>query len=96
MRTLRCTVEAREEALSPSRLERVSNIDDFDSRAPLRPDFTALTEVAGMPRTIFETRSRHISGIGANTANHEPSAARGKKTTPATTRAISSPRAFHD
>jgi hypothetical protein len=38
-------------------LERVSDIDDLDSRAPLRPDFKALMGAAGTPETIFETRS---------------------------------------
>jgi hypothetical protein len=34
-------------------LERVSNINDPDSRAPLRPDFKILMGTAGTPRTIF-------------------------------------------
>ncbi len=38
-------------------LERVSNIDDLDSGAPLRPDFKAFAGIAGTYRGIFETRS---------------------------------------
>ncbi len=41
-----------------SLLERVSNIDDLDSGAPLRPDFKAFAGIAGTYRGIFETRSR--------------------------------------
>ncbi len=44
---------------SAKRLERVSNIDDLDSGAPLRPDFKAFAGIAGTYRGIFETRSRN-------------------------------------
>ncbi len=42
-----------------TRVERVSNIDDLDSGAPLRPDFKAFAGIAGTYRGIFETRSNH-------------------------------------
>jgi aquaporin Z len=45
-------------------LELVSNINDFGSCASLKPDFKAPTRIAGVPRSIFETRSRYLLPLG--------------------------------
>jgi hypothetical protein len=53
-------------------IERVSNINDLDSGAPLRPDFKALMGTAGTPRTIYETRSNnHFKCCFARSARSE-------------------------
>ena len=43
-------------------LERVSNINDFDSGAPWRPDSKALAGIAGTWRTICRVENRRIGG----------------------------------
>ncbi len=45
-------------------LERISNINDFDSGERLRPDFKALMGLAGRQQTILETRSRKTKPVG--------------------------------
>jgi hypothetical protein len=47
------------------KVERVSNIDDLDSRQPVRPRFKALLGIVGTQRTIFETSSSEKTRIGA-------------------------------